>query len=108
MRPSASIPTFSLNAESKATTYSIELQSSVQKPISFERSLSQSVGTQVQIIERLDSELIESYIDCSTDAISSLEAIAEKDVLNSSRHSEKSSEDEDDIEVLDTVTLTEM
>ena len=52
--------------------------------------------------------MIEGYIDCSTDAISSLEAITEQDVSNSSLHSEKSSEDEDDIEVLDTVTLTEM
>jgi len=105
MRPSAPIPTLSLNTES---TCSIEPQSNVQRTISFERSLSQSVGTQVQIIERLDSELIEGYIDCSTDAISSLEAITEQDVSNPSLHSEKSSEDEDDIEVLDTVTLTEM
>ena len=107
MRPSAPIAMLSSKTESIATTYSIEPQSNVQRTISFERSLS-SVGTQVQIIERLDSELIESYIDCSTDAVSSLEAITEQDAPNSSLHSESGSEDEDDIEVLDTVTLTEM
>lgn len=107
MRPSAPIPTLS-NTEAIIAS-AIETQRILERPISIERSLS-SVGTQVQVIERTDAELFEDYIDCSTNESQKLESITEQAITTAEQEEDSCSslEDEDDIEVLDTVTLTEM